>query len=310
MPYNPRTQGKGYLDPGRRSNPPSGRQGGGYAGPPDPSGQSRRKQRRDDIILRGDDGFSYPGYNPGDPSGGALEGNELRYPLDTRAGYYPGEWGEIARQLEGIRGMEGIGGLLSGLSGTMSMGGDIERFLQSAAPFLAASMAGTESFQDTLNWQPRVEQWAQQYGGAPNVMGQYGGIAGQLGQAGAQAQSQGMNRLAQSGLGRSGQMAALASQVAQQTGAQQAGAYGQLSTQQSQIDAQHRQGFANRYLQARNAGIGNAMDAQRVITQMALGYNAQPRTWIDTSGGDEQNEAAFYGGLGQGIGSIPGAIAA
>lgn len=213
---------------------------------------------------------------------GAILG-KLAYDNNKGGSRHRGWYEDILDQLNqttgaGLRGQEGTaGGLgmildqLSRLS-TQGMGMDqATDFMQLSAPFLAGQLGNTRAFQETQN-----------FGNVGDMTQQFGVGAGQLGQAGSQASAAMNQGYAQSGLGRSSGLAGGQAGIQAQVGGQQANLFSDLYQRQ----IQNRQNFAN-----------NALDANRMLSSLALGHNPAPRV--------KQPEADY---LSAGIGAAGSAL--
>lgn len=192
------------------------------------------------------------------------------------ADYYADSYKILKDFLGGQKGMGGQADLFADILGGFKGGpGELEGFMERAAPFLAQSLrggAGAQYMLDPSNWDM-------------GAMGAYGPGAGQIGLGGAQAQRAGQGALARMGLGRSGASAALAQQALQQTTGQQAGLFSNLFQRAQQ----------NRMMNAQNAyGIN------RDIAQLALGQTPTPRM---SGGGPSQGAAGLSGALA-GVGAL------
>ena len=178
---------------------------------------------------------------------------EKRFPLGT-ANYYDDSWKTILNSLEqyGVSpGQPGVGGMYGDIiRNFQGKPGDLVEFLNQSAPFIAASLQGTDAFKRTQG---------QQFF---DPMQGYGAVSARNNAAANQARVQGMRQLGQSGLGRSAGRATIARMGAAQTGAANASAFTNLyqARQQQMMDQNQR-----------------ALDAHRMVATMALGMNPQPR---------------------------------
>lgn len=190
------------------------------------------------------------------------------------ADYYDDSW---LRILEGLQGGADSGAIYRDiLQNFKGRPGDLEKFMQQAAPFLAQGLRGGPGYQymqDPANWDL-------------GAMGAYGQAAGQLGQAGRQASTLGQTALSQMGLGQSTARAALAQRAQMQTGAQQAGLFSDLF---------------QRAQQNKMMGAQRAFDINRDIAQLALGQTPTPRL---EGGSGPSGWAAGLGGALSGAGAL------
>lgn len=162
---------------------------------------------------------------------------------------------------------EGPGGLLSNLLGNFQgRPQDMEIALQRARPFIAGSLGNTKGFKDIQNYQQQVDELPQQ----AEMMQAFGTQAGQQAQAAGRAGARSRGMLANSGLGNSSAMAALAGQQAQGLAGNQSDLFTkmyQASLAQRMQNAQLQQNWA-----------GRAYDTQRDIANMAMGAFPNERT--------------------------------
>lgn len=160
--------------------------------------------------------------------------------------------GSDLRSQQGTSG--GLGMLLDQLSRLSGQGMGMDQatdFMQLAAPFLAGQLGNTQAFKET-----------QDFRNVGNMTQQYGVGAGMMGQAGSQASAAANQGYAQAGLGRSSGLAGAQAGIQSQVGGQQANLFSDLYQRQ----IQNRQNFAN-----------NALDANRMLSSLALGHNPAPR---------------------------------
>lgn len=189
------------------------------------------------------------------------------------ANFFDDSYGPL---LQGLAGVQGQGpaaqlkGILSNFQGGQD---DLRGFLQDSAPFIAASLGGTQAYGDVQN-----------YRNYANRLAALGPASGQLGRQAQAATTRSQQQLAQSGLGRSSANAVIANQNAAAAANQRAGLFSDLY-QRQQTDQFN---FANQ-----------ALDAERAIATLALGHNPIPKTSNSSSEGLGQL-------IGSGLGSAAG----
>jgi hypothetical protein len=196
----------------------------------------------------------------------------------------PDSWGTLLQGLQS-GGQEGGDALTSLLQNFKGSANDMQYFLEKAAPFLAGGQSNALLGSDAYKQLNDKSQWDL------GALSGYGPAAGQIAQGAQRSIKQGAGQLAASGLGRSAARSSMA-----QMG--QAGA----ATDQSNL-------WSNVWQQAqrnRMQSAGNALDAHRLIAQMALGQLPTPRVQQDDGGnmGAIAGMAGGVGGLAGGIGSL------
>jgi len=201
------------------------------------------------------------------------------------ANYYDDSWKILLEGSQQDRSIEdSLQAILQGFKGDPK---HLEQFLRQAVPFLAASEVGrlrkTEGFkhmQDQSNWDL-------------GAMAGYGQAAANMGRQTEHGVQKGMNQLGAAGLGRSSMRGALQQQALGNLGAQQ----GNLWSQTYQQAQRNRMSSAT-----------NAMDAHRMISQLALGQKITPRMQQPQDDGlaSAAGIAGGIGGLLQGAGALFG----
>lgn len=190
----------------------------------------------------------------------------------TIAERYPDTWRTIAEQIGEGRGPSSVfGNLLANFRGGM----DMSSFLDWAGPWLATTLYDSPGYrfsQDPANWDKTMQS--------------YGMGAGMIGEGARQGLTQGQQQLARSGLGRSGAMAALASEAQSRAATGQANLWTQLQQQS---------------VQNKLAAARQAYDLDRDIMGLALGVRPYPRYLLEHEQGG--------GGIGRSIGTIAGTLA-
>lgn len=175
----------------------------------------------------------------------------------------------------------GLGDLLDQITSlsTKGMGMDqFQDFMQVAGPFLAGQLGNTRAFQETQN-----------FANVGDATQQFGVGAAQLGQAGSQASAAANQGYAQAGLGRSSGLAGAQAGIQAQTGGQQANLFSDLYQRQ----IANKQNFAN-----------NALDANRMLSSLALGHNPAPRVKRQ----DPDYLSAGIGAAGNALGGFLGGL--
>jgi hypothetical protein len=193
--------------------------------------------------------------------------------------YYNDSWKQLQDTMSGGGGYEdAISKILANFQGKPS---DLENFMRQAQPFMGAIEAGNmrnsaayKQINDPNNWDMGAE-------------GAYGPAAGQMARSSQRGVQTARAGLAAQGLGRGAGGAAIASGAANQLGEQQSNLWATL----------HQQAQQNRMQSA-----GNALDAHRMIAQMALGQQITPRV---EQGNSTLQQAMM---LAQGVGGIAGGV--
>lgn len=192
------------------------------------------------------------------------------------ANYYDDSW---ARLLAGMQSGRGASGTLTDiLQNFKGSPGDLEDFMQRAGPFLGAGQAASMERGPAFQYMQDPKNWDL------GAMSAFGPAAGMIGRGAQQASQTGAQQLAASGLGRGAARASM-QQMAQQ------GASGQQADLWQRLYQQAQQN--------RMSSASNALEAHRMVAQVALGQVPTPRM-MDSSGGGGMSGLGIAAGIAGG----------